>query len=76
MNIISLNYLTGQIKKVVYVFYSNGNSFNMMIFITIIQPKDFRSEEYVSIVFYFKLFFTSKYLLSEHNSKKQLHIFS
>ena len=35
----------------------------MMIFITIIQPKIFRSV------------FTSKYFLSGRNSKKQLHVF-
>ena len=40
---IGLNYFTGQIKKTIHVFHSNGNSFNMMIFISIIQPKIHKS---------------------------------
>ena len=61
--------ITGQMKKVVYIFHGNGDSFNMMIFITIIQPKIHKYH------LYFKLFFTSKYFLSGHNSKKKLRIF-
>ena len=61
---MSLNYFTDQIKKVIYVFHSNGNSLDMMIFITIVQPKIHKSNgfrKYVSIVFilscfYFKIF--------------------
>ena len=80
MKPVSLNCLTGQTKKVIYVFYGNGDSFNM-IFITIIQPKIDKSNGFLKqkICFrrsYFNLFFTSKYLLSGHNSKKkQLQIF-
>ena len=56
MKIISLNYFTGQIKKVIYVFHSKGNSFDMMIFITIIQPKIHKADgvsrcKYVFIIF-------------------------
>ena len=67
MKPISLHYLTGLMKKVAYIFHGSGDSFNM-IFITINQPKIHKH-------LYFKLFFTSKYFLSEHNFKKQLHIF-
>ena len=56
-------------KKVIYVFHGNGNSFNM-IFITIIQPKTHKHR------FYFKLFHFKIFLrLGGHNSKKKLHIF-
>ena len=65
MKITSLNFFTGQTKIVIYVFHSNGNSFDI-IFITIIQPKyikvtSFWSKQYVSIVFilscfHFKIF--------------------
>ena len=69
MKPITLNYFTGQMKKVIYVFHGNGNSFNM-IFITIIQPKTHKHR------FYFKLFHFKIFLrLGGHNSKKKLHIF-
>ena len=42
MKAIGLNYFTGNIEKVVYVFHSNGNSFDT-IFITVIQPKIHKS---------------------------------
>ena len=35
VSIISFNYFTGLMKKVIYIFHGNGNSFNM-IFITIL----------------------------------------
>ena len=62
------------------VFHSNGNSFNMMISISITQSKIHKSNGFLKQRtcfrrFYFNLFFTSKYFLSRHNSKKQLHIF-
>ena len=49
MKAIGLNYFTGQMEKVIYVFHGNGNSF-YMIFITIIQPKIHKH------CFYFELF--------------------
>ena len=42
-------YLTGQTKKVAYIFHDNGDSFNI-IFITIIQQKIHKHH------LYFKLF--------------------
>ena len=75
MKFISLNDFTGHIKKVIFVFHSNGNSFD--IFITIIQPKILKwSNGFLKWIcfhcFYFNL--TSKYLLSGHNSKKYIFL--
>ena len=60
MKIISLNYFTDHIKKVICVFRSNWNSFNM-IFTTIIQPKIHKSNGFPKWRicfhhFYFNLF--------------------
>ena len=38
MKLISLNYFTGQIKEVTYIFHGNGDSLDM-IPVAIIQPK-------------------------------------
>ena len=46
-----------------YIFHGNEDSFDMMIFTTIIQPKIHKHH------LYFNLFFTSKYFLSRHDSK-------
>ena len=54
-------------KKVIYIFHGNGDSFNM-IFITIIQPK-------IHNMVFILSSFTSKYFFSGHNSKKQRHNF-
>ena len=70
MKPISLNYFTGQMRKVIYVFHSNGNSFDM-IFITVIQPKIHKSNGFLRICFQIQNSF-----LSGHNFKKQPHIFS
>ena len=43
MKPISLNYLTGQMKNLAFVFHNNWDSFDMVIFITIIQPKIHKS---------------------------------
>ena len=43
MKLISLNYLTGQMKNLAFVFHNNWDSFDMVIFITIIQPKIHKS---------------------------------
>ena len=54
-------------KQVAYVFHSNGNSFDMMIFITIIQPKmGFLKQRICFHHFYFHLLFTSKHFSSGH----------
>ena len=37
MKPISINYLTGQMKKVAHISHDNWDSFNMIIFITIIS---------------------------------------
>ena len=81
MKIISLNYCTGHIKKGIYVFQRNGNSFGMMIFITIIQLKIHKSNGFPKQricfhCFYFNLSLLQNISLSGHISKKkQLHIF-
>ena len=77
MKPISLNYLTGHIKKMIHVFHSNEDSFDM-IFITIIQPKIHKGNGFLRICFqcfYFNLFSLQNNFLSGHNSKKQSHIF-
>ena len=61
-------------------FSQQRDSFNMMISISTIQSKIHKSNGFLKQRtcfhrFYFNLFFTSKYFLSRHNSKKQLHIF-
>ena len=48
MKPISLNYFTGHTKKIVYVFHSNGNFFDIMIFITMIQPKIYKNNGFLS----------------------------
>ena len=61
---ISLNYFTSHIKKVIYVFHGNWDSFDM-IFITVIQPKIHKSNgllkrrisDMFPSCFYFNLFF-------------------
>ena len=76
MKPISLSCLTGQIKKVIYVFHSNGNSFDM-IFITIIYPKiRKRSNGFLKWICFHRFYFNliSSHFLSGHDSKK--HIFS
>ena len=49
--VISLNYFTGHIKKVIYVFHINGNSFDM-IFITAIQLKIHKGNGFLRIYFH------------------------
>ena len=76
MKTICLNSFTGHIKKVMYVFHSNGNSFDI-IFIIVIQPEIRKSNGLLRICFYrfyFNLFFTSKYFLRVHNSKKHFFL--
>ena len=61
MKIIGLNYLTGHTKKMIYVFRSNGNSFDM-VFVTVIQSKIHKSNELLKcrICFHLWLFMWCK----------------
>ena len=71
MKSASLNYFIGQIKKVIYVFHVNRNSFGM-IFITIIQPEIHKRNGFLKIrfdrVFILISFFASRYLLCGHHT--------
>ena len=55
MKPISLSYFTDQIKKVIYIFHGNVDSFDK-ISNTIIQPKIHKSNGFVRINFYRFLF--------------------
>ena len=77
---ISLNCFTGQAKKMVYVFHTNGNSFDM-IFITIIQPKIHKSNGFlkcfhrVFILICFSLQSSHTIFNIKKYIQRQLHIF-
>ena len=73
MENIKLNYFTGHTKKIIHVFHSIWDFFDM-IFITVIQPKRV-PEVCFHRVFILICFRIQNSFLSGRNSKKQSHIF-
>ena len=65
MKPISVNYLTGQMKKVAHISHDNWDSFNMTVFITIISEAAARSLKNIEM-------FPEA---ATHTKKYQLHIF-